>query len=108
MITRKTALISLVVSFVVQWGLSLLLWMGRFHATAMVIWLAPAAPPFYGFFFLARRDLDMACVSLLVTVLAIVLCLLAVMKPRKATLIPAHIILVSYWFWSLCLIGIGV
>jgi len=50
----------------------------------------------------------MAIVSLIVTFLAIGLCVLAMLKPRISTLIPAHIMLVLYWFWSFCLIGIGV
>jgi hypothetical protein len=82
--------------------------MGRFQARAMVIWLAPTAPPYYGVHFLAKRDLDMAFVSLIVTILAIVLCVLTILKPRISTLIPAHIMLIVYWFWSFCLIGIGV
>jgi len=108
MTTRRTVIISLAVNFSLQWALSLLCWMGRFHARAMVIWLAPTAPPYYGIGFLVKGDLDVALVSLIVTVLTIVLCLLAVLKLRLATLIPAHIILVLYWFWSFCLIGIGV
>ena len=108
MITRRTIVISLAVSFLLQWSLSLLLWIGLSHARAMVIWLAPLAPPYYGVRFLIERDLDVAFASLIVTVLAIVLCLLAVLKRRIATLIPAHIMLVVYWFWSYCLIGIGV
>lgn len=108
MITRRTVIISLAVSFSVQWALSIFLWMGLSQARPMVIWLAPLAPPYYGLRFLIERDLDVALVSLIVSILAICLCLLAVLKPRIATLIPAHIILVVYWFWSLCLIGIGV
>ena len=108
MIARKKVIISLAVNFSVQWGLALLLWMGRFHARAMVIWLAPLAPPYYGFHFLADRDLDVALVSLIVSILAVALCVLALLKCRMATLIPAHIMLVVYWFWSSCLIGIGV
>ena len=108
MIARKKVIISLVVNFSVQWALALLCWMGSFHAPAMMIWLAPLAPPYYGAIFLADRDLDMAFVSLGVSILAICLCLLAILKPRLATLIPAHIMLVVYWFWSFCLIGIGV
>lgn len=82
--------------------------MGRFHARAMVFWLAPTAPPFYGFLFLAKRELDMAFVSLLISLLAIGLCLLAVRNRRILTLVAAHIAFVIYWFWSFCLIGIGV
>lgn len=108
MISRRTIVISLAVSFLLQWALSLLLWMGISHARAMVIWRAPLAPPYYGVRFLIERDLDVALASLIVAVLAIVLCLLAVLKRRIATLIPAHIMLVVYWFWSYCLIGIGV
>lgn len=108
MITRRTVIISLAVSFLLQWALSVLFWMGPFHARPMVIWLAPLAPPYYGVRFLAERDLDVALVSLIVTVLAIGLCLLALLKRRIATLIPAHVVLVAYWFWSYCLIGIGV
>jgi hypothetical protein len=107
-IARKTSIISLVVNFSVQWALALLCWMGCFHTPAMVIWLAPLAPPYYGAAFLANRDLDMAFVSLGVSIFAIGLCLLAILKPRLATLIPAHIMLVGYWFWSFCLLGIGV
>lgn len=91
-----------------QWALALLFWMGSFGARAMVIWLAPAAPPYYGFHFLAKRDLDVAFVSLIVTFLAIVLCILAVRLRRTLTLVAAHIALVIYWLWSFCLIGIGV
>ena len=108
MITRRTVIISLAVSFLVQWVLSLLLWMGISHARAMVIWRAPLAPPYYGVRFLIERDLDVALASLITSILAIGLCLLALLKPRLATLIPAHIMLVVYWFWSYCLIGIGV
>lgn len=108
MITRRTVVVSLAINFSVQWALSLLCWMGRFHARAMVIWLAPLAPPYYGLRLLIERDLDVAFASLIVTVLAVVLCLLAVLKTRLATLIPAHVALVLYWFWSFCLIGIGV
>ena len=108
MVTRRTVIISLAVNFSIVWALSLLCWMGRFHARAMVIWLAPTAPPYYGFHFLAKRDLDMAIVSLIVTFLAIGLCVLALLKPRISTLIPAYIMLIVYWFWSFCLIGIGV
>ena len=108
MIARKKVIIGLVVNFVVLWGLSVLFWMARFHAHAMVIWLAPAAPPYYGVLFLVNRALDMACVSLVVTILAICFSLLALLKPRLITLVPAHIMLVVYWFWSFCLIGIGV
>lgn len=108
MITRRKVTISLIVNFAVLWALSLLLWMGRLQAPAMVIWLPPLAPPYYGLKFLAVRDFDVAFVSLFVTILAIGLCLLALIKSRLATLIPAHIILLLYWFWSSCLIGIGV
>jgi len=108
MITRRTVVISLAVSFSLQWALSLLLWMGISHERAMVIWLAPAAPPYYGVVFLVNRDLDVAFASLIVTVLAIVLCLLAVLIRRTFILVAAHITLVAYWFWSYCLIGIGV
>ena len=108
MITKRTVIISLAVNFSILWALSLLCWMGCFHARVMVIWLAPTAPPYYGIGFLVNGDLDMAIVSLIVTFLAIGLCLLAILKPRIATLIPAHIMLLLYWFWSFCLIGIGV
>ena len=96
------------VNFSVQWALALLCWMGRFGARAMVIWLAPATPPYYGIGFLVKRDLDMAIVSLIVTFLAIVLCILAVRLRRTLTLVAAHIALIIYWLWSYCLIGIGV
>ena len=108
MIARRKVIISLAVSFSVQWALSVLFWMGPFHARAMVIWLAPLAPPYYGLRFLIERDLDVAFASVIGTLLTIVLCLLAVLKPRIATLIPGHIMLVVYWFWSYCLIGISV
>ena len=96
------------VNFSVQWALALLCWMGRFGARAMVIWLAPAAPPYYGFHFFAKRDLDVALVSLLISALAIGLCLLAVRNRRTLTLVAAHIAFVIYWLWGFCLIGIGV
>jgi hypothetical protein len=108
MVTRRTLIISLAVNFSILWVLSLICWMGCFHARAMVIWLAPTAPPYYGIGFLVNRDLDMAIVSLIVTFLSILLCILAILKPRLSTLIPAHIMLIVYWFWSFCLIGIGV
>ena len=108
MITRRTIIISLAVNFSLLWALSLLCWMGRFHLRAMVIWLAPTAPPYYGFRFLAKRDLDVALVSLIITALAIVLCLLALRLRRTLTLVAAHIALIIYWLWSFCLIGIGV
>jgi hypothetical protein len=108
MIARRKVIISLAVNFSVQWALSLLCWMGCFKARAMVIWLAPTAPPYYGFHFLAKRDLDVALVSLIISALAIALCLLAVCNRRKLTLVAAHIALVIYWLWSYCLIGIGV
>ena len=109
MITRRTIIISLVVNFSLLWALSLLFWMGRYQTHAiMVIWLAPTAPPYYGFRFLAKRDLDVALVSLIITALAIVLCLLALRLRRTLTLVAAHIALVIYWLWSFCLIGIGV
>jgi hypothetical protein len=107
-ISRRKVVISLCVNFTVLWALALLFWMGRFHARAMVIWLAPTAPPFYGFQFLAKRDLDMALVSLIITALAIGLCLLALRLRRTFTLLSAHISLILYWLWSFCLIGIGV
>ena len=96
------------VSFLLQWALSVLFWMGPFHARAMVIWLAPAAPPYYGTIFLVERDLDVALVSLIISILTIGLCLLAVRLRRTLTLVAAHIALVIYWLWSYCLIGIGV
>ena len=108
MIARRKVIISLVVSFSVQWALSLLFWMGPFHARAMVIWLAPAAPPYYSLRFLIERDLDVALVSLIISILTIGLCLLAVRLRRTLTLVAAHIALVIYWLWSYCLIGIGV
>ena len=108
MITRKKVTISLIVNFSALWALSLFLWMGRLQARAMVIWLAPLAPPYYGLKFLAERDFDVAFVSLFVTVLTIVLCFLTLFKSRLVTLIPANIMVVLYWFWSFCLIGIGV
>ncbi|MHC4085503.1 MAG: hypothetical protein ACYSWZ_09520 [Planctomycetota bacterium] len=108
MITRRQVINSLAAHFSVQWALSLLCWMGRFQAPTMVIWLAPTAPPYYGFHFLAKRDLDMALVSLIITALAIVLCLLALRLRRILTLVAAHIALIIYWLWSFCLIGIGV
>lgn len=108
MITRRKVIISLAVNFSILWALSLLCWMGRFQARAMVIWLAPIAPPYYGFHFLAKRDLDVAFVSLIVTILAIFLCILAVRLRRTLTLIAAHIAFVIYWLWSFCLIGISV
>jgi hypothetical protein len=108
MITRRKVIISLAVNFSVQWTLALLCWIGCFHARAMVIWLAPTAPPYYGIGFLIKRDLDVAFVSLLISLLAIVLCLLAVRLRRTLTVVAAHIALVIYWLWSFCLIGIGV
>jgi hypothetical protein len=108
MITRRQVIISLAVNFSLLWALALLCWIGRFHARAMVIWLAPTAPPYYGFHFLAKRDLDMALVSLIITALAIGLCLLAICLRRTLTLVAAHITLVIYWLWSFCLIGISV
>jgi len=108
MITRRTVIISLVVSFLLQWALSIFLWVVISHAQTMVIWLAPAAPPYYGVVFLADKDFDVAFVSLIISVLAIVLCLLAVLIRRTFILVAAHITLVAYWFWSYCLIGIRV
>ncbi|MDH4238292.1 MAG: hypothetical protein OEW48_01890 [Phycisphaerae bacterium] len=108
MITRRKVVISLAVNFSLQWALALLCWMGCFHARAMVIWMAPTAPPYYGFRFLAKRDLDMALVSLIITALTIGLCLLAIRLRRTLTLVAAHIALVIYWLWSFCLLGIGV
>lgn len=108
MISKRKVIISLCVNFTVLWALALLCWMGCFGARAMVIWLAPAAPPYYGFHFLAKRDFDVAFVSLIVTFLAIVLCILAVRLRCTLTLVAAHIAFVIYWFWSFCLIGIGV
>jgi hypothetical protein len=108
MITRSKVIISLAVNFSLQWALALLCWMGCFHARAMVILLAPTAPPYYGFHFLAKRDLDMALVSLIITALAIGLCLLAIRLRRTLTLVAAHMALVIYWLWSFCLLGIGV
>lgn len=108
MITRRTVVISLAVIFSLQWALSIFLWVVISHARAMVIWRAPLAPPYYGLRFLIERDLDVALASLITSILAIGLCLLALLKPRLATLIPAHIMPIAYWFWSFCLIGIGV
>jgi len=108
MITRRVIIISLAVNFSIFWALSLLCWIGLSHDKARVIWLAPTAPPCYGFQFLAKRDLDMALVSLIITGLAIVLCLLAVHLRRTLTLVAAHIALAIYWLWSFCIIGIGV
>ena len=108
MIKRRSIIISLAVNFSIFWALSLLCWIGLFHARTIVIWLAPTAPPYYGFHFLAKCDLDMALVSLIITGLAIVLCLLAVYLRRTLTLVAAHIALAIYWLWSFCLIGIGV
>jgi len=108
MISRRTVIVSLAINFSVQWALSIFLWMGLSRARAMVIWLAPAAPPYYGIRFLIERDLDVAFASLIVTILAILLCLLAVLIRRTFILVSAHIMLVAYWFWSFCLIGIGV
>lgn len=109
MITRRTVIISLAVNFSLLWALSLIFWMGRYGTSAMVmIWLAPTAPLFYGFRFLAYSHLYAALISLLITALAIGLCLLAIRLRRTLTLVAAHIALVIYWLWSFCLIGIGV
>ena len=108
MTTRRKVIISLAVNFSLLWVLSLLFWMGRFQARTMVIWLAPAAPAYYGLHFLAERDLDVAFVSLIITFLAIALCILALRLCRTLTLVAAHIAFVIYWLWSFCLIGIGV
>jgi hypothetical protein len=108
MISKRKVVISLAVNFSLLWVISLLFWMGRFQARAMVIWLAPTAPVYYGFHFLAERDLDVAIVSLLISALAIALCILAVRLRRTLTLVAAHIAFVIYWLWSFCLIGIGV
>lgn len=108
MISRRTVVISLAVSFLLQWALSIFLWVVISHARPMVIWLAPLAPPYYGLRFLAERDLDVAFASLIVTILTIVLCLLAVLIRRTFIFVAAHVVLVLYWFWSYCLIGIGV
>jgi hypothetical protein len=108
MINKRFTIISLAVNFSIFWALSLLCWIGLSHAPVMVIWLAPTAPPYYGFHYLAKRDLDMALVSLIITGLTIVLCLLAVCLRRTLTLVAAHIALAIYWLWSFCLIGIGV
>jgi hypothetical protein len=108
MITRRKVIISLAVNFSILWALSLLFWMGLLHPPAMVIWLAPTAPAYYGIGFLVNRDLDMAIVSLFISALAIVLCILAVRLRRTLTLVAAHIAFVIYWLWSFCLIGIGV
>ncbi|MHC4462714.1 MAG: hypothetical protein ACYS6W_07725 [Planctomycetota bacterium] len=108
MISRRTVIVSLAINFSVQWALSIFLWMGLSHAGPMVIWLAPAAPPYYGVSFLAHKDFDVAVVSLIVSILAIVLCLLAVLIRHTFIFVSAHIVLVAYWFWSFCLIGIGV
>jgi hypothetical protein len=108
MISKRKVIISLAVNFSLLWALSLLFWMGRFQVQAVVIWLAPSAPAYYGFHFLAERDLDMTIVSLLISALAIALCILAVRNRRTLTLVAAHIAFVIYWLWSFCLIGIGV
>lgn len=104
MITRRTVIISLAVNFSVLWALSLLCWLGFTSASKMVIWLAPTAPLFYGFRFLAYSDLYAAFVSLIISALAIGLCVLAVRNRRILTLIAAHIAFVIYWLWGFLLI----
>ena len=108
MISKRQVIISLAVNFSLLWVLSLFFWMGCFQARPMLIWLAPTAPAYYGFHFLAERDLDVAFVSLIITFLAIALCILALRLRRTLTLVAAHIAFVIYWLWSFCLIGIGV
>ncbi len=72
-----------------------------------MIWLAPTASLFYGFRFLAYSDLYAALVSLLISALAIGLCVLAVRNRRILTLIAAHIAFVIYWLWGFLLILIA-
>ncbi|NIP54210.1 MAG: hypothetical protein GWN67_13100 [Phycisphaerae bacterium] len=108
MITRRTVIISLTVNFSLFWTLSLIFWMGRYGTSATVmIWLAPTASLFYGFRFLAYSDLYAALVSLLISALAIGLCVLAVRNRRILTLIAAHIAFVIYWLWGFLLILIA-
>lgn len=105
MITRRTVIISLAVNFSLFWALSLFFWMGRYGTSAMVmIWLAPTAPLFYGFRFLAYSDLYAALVSLLISALAMGLFILAMRNRRNLTLIAAHIAFVIYWLWGFLLI----
>lgn len=95
-------------NFSLLWALSLLVWMGRYQALAMVmIWLAPTSPLFYGFRFLVHGAPYAALISLLISALAISLCLLAVRNRRFLILIAAHIALVIYWLLSFFLILIG-
>jgi len=105
MITRRAIIISLAVNFSLFWALSLLCWMGRYGTNAIImIWLAPTAPLFYGFRFLAYSDLYAAFVSLIISALAIGLCVLAVRNRRILILITAHIAFVIYWLWNFLLI----
>ena len=108
MISKRKVIISLAMNFSVLWALSLLVWMVRYKAIAMVmIWLVPTAPLFYGFRFLVHSAPYPALISLLISALTFSLCLLAVRNRRLFILIAAHITLVIYWILSFFLILIG-
>ena len=83
-------------------------WLGGFDAHPLVIVIAPIAPVYAGVDFLLRGDLDMAIVSLVVSVLTIGLGALSVAKANRAAGGIAMVLIIVYWLWSFMLIGIGV
>jgi hypothetical protein len=106
-VRRKAVLIGLLINVLVFFCLSFLLWGVRYRS-AVAVALSPIAPVYFGIIFSARGDTDVAIVSCGVSVAAAILVPLAIGKPNTVRTVLAHVALALYWFWSFCIIGIGV
>jgi hypothetical protein len=106
MVSRTKVWAYIAGTFAGFWLLSVHCWLGIFHAAPIIVLWAPITPAYGTVYFLAKGNLGMGFVCLLVSGLAIVLCARAVAKRRG--IIAACGAIVLYWFWSFCIIGTGV
>src|SRR2546422_6894775 len=90
----------LAANFFLLWLVSALFWLTRFgRPQVKAALLAPIMPPYFGMLALEHGNLDMAGVSLLVTLGAAALSLAAFFRPDHILLsILAHLAIVFYWF----------
>ncbi len=106
--TRRFIVISLTVEFVVGWLLWLAVWLKHLESPAFAL-LAPVVPVYFGSSFLARGDLDMALVSLGLTVVTLFTLVMAFRcGARWFVVLGAHVCLFVYWLWSFALVALGV
>ena len=100
-ITRPAIIARLVAVFMALWAVAALFELG--HPQSMAI--APVAPICFGLSSLWRGDIEVAIVSLAVSLFAVAMTVFSIAKRRA--LWAAITAVVLYWFWSLALQGIS-